>query len=74
MDRERHRLLTENVSFFQEYLTVTHGLLQMCVYHGVFREDEKQTIWVSVKEYLVAILVFKFATSVTFQRCCVNPH
>ena len=46
MDRQRHRLLTENVSFIQKRLTVTRDLLKTCVYQGVFREEEEQTIWV----------------------------
>ena len=46
MDRQRHRLLTENVSYFQKCLTVTRELLKTCVDEGVLREEEEQTIWV----------------------------
>ena len=46
MDRQRHRLLTENVGYFQKCLTVTRDLLKSCIDEGVFREVEAQTIWV----------------------------
>ena len=49
MDRQRHRLLTENVSYFQKCLTVTRELLRMCVNEGVLREEEEQTIWVRTR-------------------------
>ena len=48
MDRQRHRLQTENVSFIQKRLTVTRELLKTCVYQGVLREEEEQTIWVRI--------------------------
>ena len=48
MDRQRHRLLTENVSFIQKRLTVTRELLKTCMYQGVLREEEEQTIWVRI--------------------------
>ena len=51
MDRQRHRLLTENVSYFQKCLTVTRELLKTCVHEGVLREEEEQTIWVSYATY-----------------------
>ena len=46
MDRQRHRLLTENVSYIQKHLTVTRDLLKTCVDQGVLGEEEEQTIWV----------------------------
>ena len=49
MDRQRHRLLTENVSYFQKCLTVTRELLKMCVDEGVLGEEEEQTIWVRTR-------------------------
>ena len=52
MDRQRHRLLTENVSYFQKCLTVTRELLKTCVDEGVLREEEEQTIWVRTRKPL----------------------
>ena len=46
MDKDRHRLLTENVSYFQKNLTVTRDLVDECVDKGIFSEDEGHKIWV----------------------------
>ena len=54
MDRQRHRLLTENVSYFQKCLTVTRDLLKTCVYQGVFREEEEQLIWVRINYVIIS--------------------